>query len=97
MILHVHIYMVLCDHRLLILLHFINFSSLPIFSIAVCTVRGDPYPMESLLTPWLNHQLVSGHEGDTAAMFVRNAIDKQHRTCTLTFHSALSKCNTDHV
>ena len=68
--------------------------SLDNHSIAVCTLRDDPYPVESLLSPWLAHQLVSVYEGDTttAALFHRSAIDKQHRTCTLTFHSALSEC-----
>ena len=59
-------------------------------SVAVCTLLGDPYDSTSILSPWLRHQLVCSKEG-TPTLFMRKAIDKQHRTCTLTFHSALSE------
>lgn len=77
-------------------LSFLSFLplSLPPFlhlcSVAVCSVVGDPYPPSQLTGLWLRHQLVAFREKDSA-LFLCSAIEKQHRTCTLTFHSALSE------
>ena len=67
-------------------------------SIAMFSLTGDPYPNLHMLSPWLDHQLVWFSEKDSC-LFLRAAIDKQHRTCSISFHSALSKyrmCNVHH-
>ena len=71
---------------------FLSFSPppLPSPSIAMFSLTGDPYPNLHMLSPWLDHQLVWFNEKDSC-LFLRAAIDKQHRTCSITFHSALSK------
>ncbi len=51
---------------------------------------GDPYPNEALLNPLLRHQLVCCNKGDHS-LFIKCAIEKQHRTCILTFNSMFSK------
>ena len=64
--------------------------SLPIPSIAMFSLVGDPYPNLHLLSPWLDHQLVWFSEKHSC-LFLRAAIDKHHWTCSLNFHSALSE------
>ena len=59
-------------------------------SLAVFSLVGDPYSDVHLLNPWLRHQLV-WYSKKHSCLFLRAAMDKQHRTCSLTFHSALSE------
>ena len=67
-------------------------------SIAMFSLTGDPYSDLHMLSPWLDHQLVWFSEKDSC-LFLRAAIDKQHQTCSISFHSALSEyrmCNVYH-
>ena len=59
-------------------------------SIAVCSLVDDPYPPSRVVSPWLRHQLLCWDDG-SEALFLGCAVEKQHHTCTLTFHSALRK------
>ena len=57
----------------------------------MCTLVGDPYPNEALLQPLVRHQCVSvGGEGEPV-FFIKTAIERQHRTTVLSFHSMFSE------
>ena len=59
-------------------------------SVALCTLVGDPYPNEAILNPLLQHQCVCSLEGEPV-FFLKTPIERQHRTCVLSFHSMFSE------
>ena len=85
-----HPYFLFIFLKIILLLLLLLLTCVHTLSVAVCTLAGDPYSPTDLLLPWLHHQAICSDKGGKS-LFLKCAIEKQHRIINLTFHSSLSQ------